>query len=59
MHILNTYACSADQLISVIEAADAGAHTTRASRARWLLLPLQLCTGAAVLVGRQIERANA
>jgi hypothetical protein len=58
MHILNTYACSADQLISVIEAADAGAHTTRASRARWLLPLLQVCTGAAATIGRQIERVN-
>jgi hypothetical protein len=56
--ILNTYACSSDQLIRVIEAADAGANTTRAHRGRWLLPVLQTLTAAAVLVGRQIERAN-
>jgi len=58
MHSLNTYGCSADHLIGVLEAADAGAHTSSATRGRWMLPPLQVLTSVAVLLARRIERAN-
>jgi hypothetical protein len=53
------YGCSADQLIRSLEASDAAACTTRAPHGRHWLPLLQLLTGAAVLVGRRVERANA
>lgn len=55
---LNSYGCTSDALITALEQADHYSHTTRAQQGRWLLPVLQLCTGAAVLVGRQIERAG-
>jgi hypothetical protein len=58
MPILHNYGATADALISALEATDCAAHTTRAHNARWLLPLLQLCTGAAVLVGRRMEQAN-
>jgi hypothetical protein len=58
MPILHSFGCTADNLITALEATDCAANTTQASQGRWLLPVLQLCTGAAVLVGRQIERAN-
>ena len=58
MQILHSYGCTASTLITALEQADHYSHTTRAHRGRWLLPVLQLCTGAAVLVGRQIERVN-
>jgi hypothetical protein len=58
MTSLSLYGCTAAALISALESADAGAHTTRAPRGRWLLPLLQLLTSAAVLVARKIDRAN-
>ena len=58
MQILHSYGCTASTLITALEQADHYSHTTQATRGRWLLPLLQLCTAAAVLVGRQIERAN-
>jgi hypothetical protein len=58
MQSLHTYGPSADALITDLEATDCAANTTRAHNARWLLPLLQLCTGAAVLVGRRMEQAN-
>jgi hypothetical protein len=58
MQSLLTYGCTADHLIQVIEAAQTGAHTTRADRGRYWLPLLQLLTTAATLVARQLERAN-
>lgn len=55
---LNSYGCTSDALITALEQADHYSHTTQASRARWLLPVLTALTGAAVLVGRQIERVN-
>jgi hypothetical protein len=56
--VANSYGCSASKLINTAEALDYRAHTTRVDRGQWLLLPLQLLTGAAVLVGRRLERLN-
>ena len=58
MQILHNYGCTADSLITALEATDCAAHTTQATRGRWLLPVLTALTGAAVLVGRQIERVN-
>lgn len=58
MPILHNFGCTADNLITALEATDCAANTTQATRNRWLLPVLQALTGAAVLVGRQIERVN-
>jgi hypothetical protein len=58
MQILHSYGCTSDTLITALEQADHDSHTTAATRARWLLPLLQVCTGAAVTIGRQIERVN-
>lgn len=58
MQILHNYGCTASTLITALEQADHYSHTTQASRARWLLPLLTALTGAAVVIGRQIERVN-
>ena len=58
MPILHNFGCTADSLITALESTDCAANTTQATRGRWLLPVLQLCTGAAVTIGRVIERAN-
>ena len=58
MPILHNFGCTADNLITALEATDCAANTTKATRGRWLLPVLTALTGAAVLVGRQIERAD-
>jgi hypothetical protein len=58
MTSLSPYGCSASKLIRSLEAADCGAHTTRATRGRHWLPILQLLTGAAVVLARRLERAN-
>lgn len=58
MQILHNYSCTASTLITALEQADYYSHTTRAQQGRWLLPVLTALTGAAVLIGRQIERAN-
>jgi hypothetical protein len=58
MQSLLTYGCTADHLIQVIEAAETGAHTTRADRGRYWLPLLQILLTAAAWVGRQVDRAN-
>lgn len=58
MQILHNYGCTADSLITVLEATDCAANTTQATKGRWLLPVLQTLTAAAVVIGRQIERAN-
>lgn len=58
MTSLISYGCTADALITGLEASDHKAHTTRAPRGRWMLPPLQLLTSVAVLLARRIERVN-
>ena len=58
MQILHNYGCTSDALITALEQVDHYSHTSSAPRSRWLLPALQLCTGAAVVVGWRIERAN-
>jgi hypothetical protein len=58
MQSLLTYGCTANHLIQVIEAAETGAHTTRADRARHWLPLLQLLLSAAAMVARQVDRTN-
>lgn len=55
---LNSYGCTADALITALEATDCAANTTQATRGRWLLPVLQTLTAAAVVIGRRIERVN-
>jgi hypothetical protein len=47
-----------DDTIRAIELADHHAHTTSASRGRWMLPLLQGFTSAAVVLARRVDRAN-
>ena len=58
MQSVTSFGCNADHLSQLLESADCAAHTTTARKGRWLLLPLQMLTSAAVLVARQIETRN-